>query len=97
LATYISLLDWTEQGVKNVKDTVKRAETATQLAEKMGGHVTNIYWTQGAHDIVLISEFQDDEAVTAFLLATGAAGNIRTETMRAFSAQDINRIVQKIP
>jgi uncharacterized protein with GYD domain len=95
--TYISLLKWTEQGIKSVKDTTKREQDAREAVERMGGHLTTTYWTQGAYDAVAISEFPDDDAAMAFLLATGMQGNVRTETLRAFSAEDMQRILQKLP
>jgi uncharacterized protein with GYD domain len=97
MLTYVSLYRWTEQGIKGVKDTVKRAETATQLAEKLGGHLVNIYWTQGPYDLVAIAEFPDEDSAQSFALALGSTGNVRSETLRAFSAQDMGRILSKLP
>jgi uncharacterized protein with GYD domain len=93
----VSLINWTEQGIKNVKETVKRAETATNEAERMGGRITNILWTQGAYDLVVTSEFEDEKSATAFLLALGATGNIRSQTLRAFSGSEISTIIEMIP
>ncbi len=94
MAKYVSLINWTEQGAKNFKETTKRAADAIALAEKMGGKLT-VYWTLGAHDIITISEFPDDQAATAFLLRIGSLGNIRTQTMRAFDTQEMNAIMSK--
>ena len=91
---YVSLVNWTDQGVKNHKETTKRAADAAAVAEKMGGKLT-VYWTIGAYDIVTISEFPDDQTATAFLLKLGSLGNIRTQTMRAFDAQEMNGILSK--
>ncbi len=91
---YVSLINWTDQGVKNFKETTKRATDAAAVAEKMGGKLT-VYWTIGAYDIVTVSEFPDDQTATAFLLRVGSLGNIRTQTMRAFDAQEMSGIIAK--
>jgi uncharacterized protein with GYD domain len=95
MATYISLVNWTEQGVKAYRDTTSRASAANQLANKLGGRLTSIWWTLGPHDLVAVTEFADDETATAFALALGAAGNIRTTTMRAFGADEISAIIAR--
>src|SRR5687768_5929246 len=97
MVTYVSLIRWTESGIKNVKETVDRAEKATHLAEKLGVRLTSIYWTQGAYDLVATSEFPDEDSAQAFALALGSQGSVRTETLRAFSAEDFKRIISKIP
>ena len=96
MPTYVSLIKWTEQGIRNAKESTNRAEQARQAAERLGGRMPTILWTQGAYDIVTISEFPDDETATAFLLGVGAQGNIRTETLRAFTADEMRRILQKV-
>jgi uncharacterized protein with GYD domain len=88
---YVTLLKWTETGTKNIKDTVNQAEKASHLAEQVGGRLTNILWTQGPYDQVIISEFRDEESYLAFALALDTLGQIRTETLRSFTAQDIKR------
>jgi uncharacterized protein with GYD domain len=92
---YISLINWTDQGIKNFKESGERGDQAAALAEKMGGHFEEIYWTQGQYDIVAVSEFPDDETATAFLLQVGGLGNIRTSTLRAFDRQTFAKIVEK--
>lgn len=94
MAKYITLMNWTDQGVKNFKETTKRAVDASALAEKMGGKLT-VYWTIGGFDCVSISEFPDDQSATAFLLRVGSLGNIRTQTLRAFDSQEMNSIISK--
>lgn len=91
---YVSLINWTEQGVKNFKETTKRATEAAAAAEKMGGKLT-VYWTLGAYDIVALSEFPDDQTATAFLLRLASLGNVQTQTLRAFDAQEMNGIISK--
>ncbi|NEE02086.1 GYD domain-containing protein [Phytoactinopolyspora halotolerans] len=96
MPTYISLINWTDQGVRNTKETVERAQAATDLAERMGGTLRDVYWTVGEYDIVSIAEFPDDETGTAFLLALGSQGNIRTSTLRAFNAEQMTGILGKL-
>lgn len=97
MATYVSLLKFTAKGLESVKDTVKRAEKAAQLAESLGGRMTNILWTQGAYDLVVTTEFPDDETQAAFVVTTAMQGNITTETLRAFTAKEVEGIISKLP
>jgi uncharacterized protein with GYD domain len=92
---YVSLINWTDQGVRNAKETTERAAQAQQLIEQMGGHM-DVYWTIGRYDIVAVVEAPDDETATAFLLQVAALGNIRTETLRAFSGDEMSGILQKL-
>jgi uncharacterized protein with GYD domain len=92
---YVSLIDWTEQGVANFKETVDRYEAAEQQFEQLGVRFVDVYWTLGAHDIVAVLEAPDDETATAALLATSSQGNIRTKTMRAFSRDEMRAVVDK--
>src|SRR5215204_1897079 len=96
MATYIVLANFTDQGVRNAKDTLKRAEAFKELAKKHGVTVKDIYWTQGQYDIVTITEAADEMAATALALSIGGQGNIRTETLRAFSAEDMKTIIGKM-
>ena len=93
MPAYVSLIHWTEQGIKNYKDTMKRLEDFTKLAESMGGRVRESLYTVGEYDIVVITEFPDDESATAALLRVGSLGNVRTNTMRAFTAEEMGGIV----
>ena len=97
MPTYISLINWTDQGVKSFKDTVDRSEAAQQLAGAFGGAVKDIYWTIGPYDIVVISEAPDDESATAFALTLASQGNVRTTTMRAFDSGEMRAIIAKAP
>jgi uncharacterized protein with GYD domain len=97
MPTYIVLANWTEQGIRNVKDTVARTEQVAAAAEKSGGRLVGSWWTQGPYDIVAIMEFPDDETASAAAIAIGMAGNIRTKTMRAYTRDEMQRIVQKLP
>jgi uncharacterized protein with GYD domain len=96
MPTYVSLIHWTEQGIKNYKDTMKRLEDFTKLAESTGGRVREALYTVGEYDIVVVTEFPDDETATAALLRVGSLGNVRTNTMRAFTADEMGGIVSRI-
>ena len=93
MATYVSLINWTDQGIKNFRDTTQRAEDFTKLVERSGGRVRELLWTVGQYDIVGIVEFPDDEAGVAALLQVGSSGNIRSNTLRAFSAEEMSGII----
>ena len=95
MATFISLLSFTEQGIRGVKESPKRADAVKAMAKKMGVTVKEVYWTLGHYDLVVVLE-GDDEAVTSTLLKIGSLGNVRSETLRAFSATDMGRILGNI-
>ena len=96
MATYIMLANFTDQGIRNVKDSVKRAETFKELAKGAGVTVKDLYWTLGQYDIVAIADAQDETTVTALGLTLAKAGNVRTQTLRAFSAADMTKILAKV-
>lgn len=91
--TYVSLINWTEQGIKNFHDTTQRAEEFSKLVESSGGAVRELLWTVGEYDLVCVADFPDDESGVAALLQVGSAGNIRSSTLRAFSADEMTRII----
>jgi uncharacterized protein with GYD domain len=95
MPTYVSLIHWTEQGIKNYKDTMRRLEDFTKLAESKGGTVREALYTVGEYDIVTVTEFPDDETATAALLQVGSLGNVRTNTMRAFTADEMGGIISR--
>lgn len=94
---YISLLNWTDQGLRNVKDTLNRAHAGRQAFQAGGGQLLEVYWTLGQYDAVLIFDAPDDETATRLLLALGLRGNVRTATLRAFNEQEMGRILQGLP
>ena len=96
MATYIGLACFTEQGLRNVKDTVKRADLVRESAQKFGVRVRDIVWTQGAYDIVLWCEADNDAAIATFSLATASAGNVRFQTLRAFTRGEMEAVLQKL-
>jgi uncharacterized protein with GYD domain len=96
MATYIALSSFTDQGIRNVKDTAKRAEAVQAAAQKFGAKMTQIYWTLGSYDLVAIIDAPDDASATAFALSIGAAGNVRTQTLRAFTKDEMAGIISKL-
>jgi uncharacterized protein with GYD domain len=97
MARYVLLINWTDQGLRNAKDTINRANAARQAFQAGGGQVIDIYWTVGPYDIVAIFEAPDEETATRLVLALGMQGSIRTTTMRAFGEQEMGRITQGLP
>jgi len=96
MARFIALLDWTDQGVRTAKDSVKRSKEAQAAFQAMGVNMESIYWTLGAHDLVAILTAPDGESVAAALLKVAAAGNIRSHLLRAFDASEFESIVAKM-
>jgi len=96
MAKYVSLLQFTDQGIRNVRDSIKRAAAATAEAEKMGAKVTDAFWTMGAYDVVLLLDAPDDETISAFFLKVGSLGNVKSQTMRAFRREEMESILAKI-
>jgi len=97
MATYVVLVNFTDQGIRNVKDTKKRAEAFREMAKKVGVTVKETYWTLGQYDVVATLEAPDAATVTALSLSVGAMGNVRTQTLPAFSADEIGGILGKMP
>jgi uncharacterized protein with GYD domain len=96
MATYVVLVNYTEQGIRNVKDTTKRADAVRELAKKFGATVRDFHWTMGKYDLVVIFDAPDDAAMTALSLTIAQAGNVRTQTMRAFSRDEVNGMLAKV-
>ncbi len=96
MPTYVSLINWTDQGIRNVKETVDRAAKAEELLQKYGARFERLYWTVGPYDIVAILEAPDDESATAFLLELGSLGNVRTTTLRAYDRDQMSGILGRL-
>lgn len=96
MVRYIALCNFTDQGMRNIKDATKRADAVKEAAKKFGATVTQFYWTQGSFDIVSIVEAPDEMSGTAFALSVAAAGNVRMQTLRAFSNEEMNGILGKM-
>ena len=96
MAHYVLLTNFTDQGVKGVKDTVKRAEAFKALAARSGVKVHSLFWTLGQYDVVAIAEAEDDIAATALGLSIASLGNVRTQTLKAFDAADMAKVIAKM-
>ena len=94
---YITLINYTEQGLKDIKNVVNRANAARRAYESAGAKLLSFHLTLGQHDAVVISEAPDDESYTTLVLAIAAQGNIRTTTLKAFTEEETSRIVGNIP
>jgi uncharacterized protein with GYD domain len=92
---YVVLVNWTEQGIKNVKETLQRTDSGGEIAEKHGLTLEQAYWTVGPYDMVTIFEAPDDEALSAHLLEIGSLGNVRTTTLRAYDEEELSGILQR--
>ncbi len=96
MANYIVLGNFTDQGIRNIKETEKRAEAFKSMAKGAGVTVKDIFWTLGQYDLVITMDAPDDESVTALGLSVGSLGNVRTQTLRAFSAEEMGKILSKV-
>ena len=96
MATYVTLINFTDQGVRHVKDTPNRASAYKELATKLGCRLKEIWWTQGQYDVVSIIDAPDDASMTALAMSVGKLGFIRTQTLRAYSAAELAPILDKV-
>jgi uncharacterized protein with GYD domain len=97
MSTYVWLINWTDQGIRNVKETTKRAQSFREAAEKMGVNVKEILWTMGRYDLVLVIDAPNDETISLLALGLGMGGNAKTETLKAFSTQAMDQILKGFP
>lgn len=97
MPAYVSLFNFTEMGIKNVKQTAERAKAVRAAVEAAGGSFIGIWWTLGQYDGVLVSTAPDDETVMRTLMMIGAQGNVRTTTMRAFGEDEIGNVLKGMP
>lgn len=97
MVTNVALMNFSDHGVRTVKDTVRRSESAMRLAREFGVTFKSLHWTMGAYDLVAVLEGPDDSSLAAFALAITSMGNIRTQTLRAFSAEEMDGIVSRLP
>ena len=96
MATYIVLCNFTDQGIRNVKDTVSRADGVRRMAKDFDVTMKDIYWTLGAYDLTVVFEAADDQAITALCLAIGGMGNVRTQMLRAFNADEMKGVLARL-
>ena len=96
MATFVTLINFTDQGIRNIKDSPKRFESFKALVEAQGGTVKSVYYTQGNYDMVVIVE-GDEGAVMTGNLTVGSLGNVRTQTLRGFSVDEMKSFISKMP
>ena len=96
MPTYVTLMNWTDQGIRTANESVQRRDQANALAEKHGARIDQVYWTVGPYDLVTIIEAPDDESATSMLLELGSAGNLRTTTLRAYDREEMSGIIQRL-
>jgi uncharacterized protein with GYD domain len=96
MARYVSLIQFTDQGIRDIRDTIKRGDAAMAEAEKMGMKIIEEFWTMGAHDVIVVVDAPNDETVSAFVLKIGSLGNVKSHTMRAFRRAEMEGILAKI-
>ncbi|QPF76368.1 GYD domain-containing protein [Roseateles sp. DAIF2] len=97
MVTYIALMSFTDKGLQDIKGTTQRAAAAKEVAGKFGVNMREIYWTLGECDIVCVLEAQDEQALTAFSLSIAKQGNVRSRSLRAFSAAEMDKVLAKLP
>ena len=96
MPTYVTLLNFTDQGIRTVGETIQRADRAAELAQQKYGASLQVYWTVGPYDLVAILEAPDDESATAFLLEATSLGNIRSTTLRAYDRDQMSGIIERL-
>jgi len=96
MATFVVLASFTEQGIRNAKETINRADQFKEMAKENGVTVKDMYWTLGKHDMVTIFDAPDDETATALLLSVSSRGFVRSETLRAFSFADMKKVLDNM-
>jgi uncharacterized protein with GYD domain len=96
MARYVSLIQFADQGIRNIQDTIKRGDAAMAEAEKLGMKIIEEFWTMGAYDAVVLFDAPDDETMTAFAYKVSSLGNVKTHTMRAFGKEEMEKILAKI-
>ena len=97
MVTYIGLLSFTDKGLESIKNTTQRAAAAKEIAQTMGVKMQSIFWTTGKYDLVCVLEAEDESSLLAFNLATARQGNVRVQSLRAFSATEMDKILDKLP
>ncbi len=96
MATFITLMNFTDQEIRNVKESPDRYDAFLEIAEKLEVTIKNVYWTVGHYDVVVVTE-GSEEAATSLLLKLGSLGNVRTQTLRGYTVEEIKRIVSNMP
>ena len=97
MATYLILVNYTDQGIRNVKDSPKRLDAAKKLLKSMGGEIKDFYLTMGSYDLAIVAEAPSDDVIAKFSLASGSLGNVRTTTLKAFPEAEYRKIIAALP
>jgi uncharacterized protein with GYD domain len=97
MPTYLCLCNWTQKGIENIKESPKRLDDAKTFFREMGVEMKSFYMTSGRYDMVIVVEAKDENALARTMLAQGAKGGIRTETLRAFTEDEYRRVISSIP
>jgi uncharacterized protein with GYD domain len=97
MVTYIGLMNFTDKGIQAIKGTTQRAAAAREVAGRFGVTMREIYWTLGSHDMVCVLDAADEPSLTAFNLAIASQGNVRSQSLRAFSAAEMDKVLAKLP
>ncbi len=97
MSTYIMLINYTDQGIRNIKDSPKRADAARELARTCGAEMKDLYLTMGGYDLVVIVDAPNDDTMAKFALAVGSAGNVRSTTLKAFTEEEYRGIIEALP
>jgi uncharacterized protein with GYD domain len=97
MATYISLVSYTQKGIENIKESPSRLDAAKELFRAIGGELKEFYLVMGQYDMIVISEAPDDETAARSALTLGSAGSVRTETFRAFTEDEYRKIIESLP
>ena len=97
MATYISLIQYTQQGLAAVKESPKRLDAARKTFEQAGVKIKEFYLVMGEYDIVIVAEAPNDEAITKTSLVLGSKGNVRTRTSRAFTEAEFRKLIDSLP
>ena len=97
MPSYLSLVNWTDQGIHNLKDSPQRLDAVKQAARDAGGRIIFFYLTMGQYDIATLAEFPNDEVAAKFLLTLGSQGNVRSTTLKAFTEQEYRNIIGSLP
>ena len=97
MPVYVTLLNWTDQGISNVREAVQRVDSGAQVAEqKYGVRLKEVYWTVGPYDYVVLWEAPDEQSMSAFMLELGSLGNVRSTTLRAYDRDEMGSILERL-
>lgn len=97
MPTYVTLVRYTEQGIRNIKESPARLEAAKKLAQSVGAEIKSFYLALGAYDIVLTVDAPNDETAAKLVLSIGSLGNVRTDTLRVFDEKEFRKLIASLP